>query len=491
MNKELNQVIENILQQAELSIGHVPAGVSEHTSEINSGDIFIAAGAAIKYAQDALEKGASLVVCEATSLTAELAYDSRVLGVSDLQAVSRALVMRVYQKELESVKLIGVTGTNGKTSTASFASELLNNLGHRSGYIGTLGCGVIGEAVVKGRNTTPDVITLYRYIAELTRSGCEYVAMEVSSHGIALQRIYGLSFVVGVFTNLSRDHLDFHGSMQAYEDVKRSLFTDYKIASIVVNLDDAVGRKISGDWQARSDYPVCGFSQNTDNEENLRYVNHGLQDSGETLVSLHLKGQSYDLVCPLYGEFNVSNLMAAIAICYQLKIPLKDIALAVPQLSAVPGRLERIQVEKNIDVFIDYAHTPAGVQAVLGDVSLGQGECWSVIGAGGDRDAGKRPEMALIASDAGHVVITDDNVRNDSATQIITDMLSGLENKAGVVVCRDRSRAIQYAMDATSDDDSRIFILGKGDESAIDYGVTQLSQKDRDVVLSCGGENGN
>lgn len=488
MGMDIENQVSALLAQASQYGWSAKSGVCEHTDDITKGDIYVANNGGLKFIDVALEKGASLVIYDACAHS-DYSGHSQAVALEDFRKMLVALVDRIYGDIVREVGLVGVTGTNGKTSTASFCCQLLNAIGVRAGYIGTLGYGVVGESVVQGRNTTPDVVTLYRYIYELHKKGCRTVVMEVSSHGIALERIQGLSFVIAAFTNLSRDHLDFHGSMVAYEAVKRSYFLDYRIDGVVVNLDDAVGQKITDEWLEKTNKPCIGvkaFDDAGSDCDVLSYKTKGLNAEGAHVISLHSKGGDFEIMSRLHGRFNTVNLVTALAICHALGHRLEVLSDAVREVSPVPGRLENYRTARDVNVFIDYAHTPAGIETVLADDTLDNSESWCVIGCGGDRDSGKRPHMAKAASKAAHLVICDDNVRHDSATQIIIDMLEGIEDKAGTAICRDRKLALAYSLDKANPG-SHVFVLGKGNEADIDYGIARLPWRDRDAVTQFGG----
>ena len=217
-------------------------GVCEHTDDLGDNDIFVAWDKAASHISLALEKGALAAVCQQDTIGIDdFRQNENVIEVADLRQFALSLVQEVYGTDISNVRLVGITGTNGKTSTAYFTCQLLELLGESAGYIGTLGFGVVSVGLASSRNTTPDFVTLYRYISDLCRLGCSYVVMEVSSHALALKRIQGLEFNVGVFTNLSRDHLDFHGSMEAYEDAKLSFFSNYDISNWIINTDYQAG----------------------------------------------------------------------------------------------------------------------------------------------------------------------------------------------------------------------------------------------------------
>ena len=485
MSAYVKSIVDELLDTAEQYVGSFDLiGVCQHTNDVVAGDIYVAMGRGLNFAQEALDKGAVLVVYDSCNCAVDVTESDRIIGVKDLSNVVKALVWRVYGCAIDSVSLIGITGTNGKTSTAVFVCELLNMMACKAGYIGTLGFGVIGQSICKIRNTTPDMISLYRYIAILYRQGCHIIVIEISSHGIALDRIHGLSFFAGVFTNLSRDHIDFHGSIENYAAVKRSFFVNYEIESLIVNLDDEVGRQVAEDWD--SNKPIFAFSLKNIYPEILQYESYGIKSDGRNHINIQYEGKTYDFSILIYGSFNAANMVAAIASCLAFNYSMADLMQVALNVSPIPGRMEYLQTKRQVNVFIDYAHTPAGVKAVLTDESAASGDIWCVLGSGGDRDAGKRAEMADMAGYASHIVICDDNVRHDSATRIIIDMLCGVHIKSGTIICRDRKQAISHVLSKACKDDS-VFLLGKGDEDSIDYGICQITHSDRDIAEQYGG----
>ena len=459
-------------------------GVCNHIEDVVVGDIYIAAGKGLSFIEEALNKDASLVIYDACDNAVNIIDNDQIIGINNFDNVVKFLVRRVYGNIVDSISLIGITGTNGKTSTASFVCELLNALGQKTGYIGTLGFGIVGQSIIKGRNTTPDMVTLYRYITILSIKGCRSIAIEVSSHAIALSRIHGLSFFVGVFLNLSHEHIDFHGSMKNYEKIKCSFFTDYKINFLIVNLDDKIGRRIAKKW--KNDKSIIGFSLKDLTSNYIKYNSYSIHADGKYNINMQYKGHIYKFSMPLYGEFNMANIVAAIASCIAFNYSISDLMRVVVNISPVPGRMEYLKTDHHVNVFIDYAHTPASVKTVLEDQSFMSENTWCILGSGGNRDIGKRAEMASIAtSHVSHLVICDDNVRHDSATKIVIDMLYGIKFKSGTIICRDREKAIAYVLSNSYKND-RVFLLGKGNESNINYGNYKISHCDLDIVEKYG-----
>jgi UDP-N-acetylmuramoyl-L-alanyl-D-glutamate--2,6-diaminopimelate ligase len=460
-------------------------GVCEHTDDLGEKDIFIASDKASAYIPAALDKGAIAVVCASGSV--DSSHTGKVVEVDDVRQFAYSLVQAVYGNDIAQVDLVGITGTNGKTSTAHFACQLFGLLGESAGYIGTLGYGVVSEGLVAGRNTTPDVVTLYRYISLLYRRGCRHVVMEVSSHALALNRIEGLDFSIGMFTNLSRDHLDFHGSMEAYEKTKLSFFEDYRVAHWIINADYPAGGKLIERKMAQHDDRFTSYGMH-EAKHGQHFSCRFMEDAAHasSMIELTKAGHSELIKAGVSGQFNLENMVAAILVCHVSGYQLTDVAIAAASVKAVPGRMECVVDRKGVKVCVDYAHTPAGIDAVMGDHMLHAGErgkVWCIFGCGGDRDRGKRPIMGRsAASHSQRVILTDDNVRGDQAEEIICDVLAGIEDKTHVIVCRDRRKAIGCVLDSAIRNDL-VLLLGKGNESTITYGNHRLSHRDMDAVM--------
>jgi len=473
---------QELLDRLERDAGNV--GICSHSGEVMSDDIFVALGEGVSYVQQALDQGAIAVVCQADSEVPTGLHESDgVYRVEDIDRYITELLALVYADDLANVQLIGITGTNGKTSSAHFTGQLFKQLGVKAGYIGTLGYGVVDESLHASRNTTPDRISLHRYISMLRRSGCEKIVMEVSSHAIVLGRIQGLEYEIGVFTNLSRDHLDFHLNMQSYEKAKLSFFSDYKINQFVVNADDATGARLISQRAEDGRGKLCGYGQGDSQLEN--YLHYSVTRGGDCVTACY-QGAEYEFCINVNGHFNIENMMAAVLCCHLSGYAFAQIAGVVSRVGPVPGRLECVVTSGESKACVDYAHTPAGMVAALDDVSLlpvRSSDTWCVFGCGGERDIGKRAEMGLAASThADHVIITDDNVRGDRAEAILCDIISGIENKNKLVICRDRGMAIVHAMQMAAERDL-ILVLGKGDESFVDYGKHRVEHRDMGVVM--------
>lgn len=466
-------------------INDAQIGVCSHTDDVTPNDIYIALGEGVRYSRLALDKGALAVIYQVGSKVPDVLYrQENVYEVDDLNDFIEGVLSEVYGKDIADVDLIGITGTNGKTSCAHFSCQLFNLLEEKSGYIGTLGYGVIGEELSASRNTTPDRITLYRYIALLNRMGCHKVVMEVSSHGIALGRIAGLDFVVGAFTNLSRDHLDFHLTMQAYEETKLSFFTDYSVNKLVVNSDDVAGGNLIRGWSKDSTGELSSYGKADANRD--EYYQYSFNEADrDACIEVRYQDSKYELRVNIKGQYNIENLMAAVLICCASGYSLKQIEAITALVKPVPGRLECSRMPNGLNVCVDYAHTPAGMQGVLTDMSLQpdvSSATWCVFGCGGKRDRGKRHMMGEVASvNSDYIVITDDNTRGERAETILCDIVDGIDNKSGLTVCRDRGQAIAHVLES-ADSDDLVLVLGKGDELMMDYGLNKVPHRDIDVV---------
>jgi UDP-N-acetylmuramoyl-L-alanyl-D-glutamate--2,6-diaminopimelate ligase len=377
-----------------------------------------------------------------------------------------------------------VTGTNGKTSVTYLIAQLLNQLGCKAGVIGTTGSGFPGRLLAES-HTTPDAIAVQQRLAQLVAEGAQAVAMEVSSHALVQRRVEAIAFKVGVATNISRDHLDYHGTMSNYAGAKRRLFTELDTEISILNVDDAA---LTAWLPDRSDSwrISCQPQQHSQAiwASAIEFADHG------TAMQLHHGKQTYSLQSPLLGGFNVYNLLAAITAVHALGHDLADICAAVPPLHAVPGRMETFSAGSQQPlVIVDYAHTPDALQQVL--IALRRhcrGQLWCVFGCGGDRDRGKRPQMGAVAGQyADRVVITDDNPRGEPAEQIVADILAGIPSsiaqRSQVSVQHGREQAVLAAMQQAKAGDI-VLLAGKGHEDYQIIGQQRLPYNERAVVAA-------
>jgi UDP-N-acetylmuramoyl-L-alanyl-D-glutamate--2,6-diaminopimelate ligase len=441
------------------------AGLSADSRAIGAGDAFVALAGArthgLAHAAQAVAAGASVVLFEPPA-PASQADAARAIAVPGLRQRQGELADRFYGSPSTALALTGVTGTNGKTSTVQLLAQALSLHGDVAGSIGTLGAGLHGE-LVAGERTTPDVIAVHRLLAGMRDAGATHVAMEVSSHALEQGRVDAVAFRIAVFTNLTRDHLDFHGSMEAYGAAKARLFRWPSLQAVVVNLDDPFGLGLlegATDGARRIGLSSRGQPGATLMAEYITLAPEGLR------FDLVEEGRRHEVVSPLLGRFNVDNLLAVAGALRALDWSLAEVAAMLPRLSPVDGRMSRVGGRDGQPlVVVDYAHTPDALQQALASLrEHTPGRLTCVFGCGGDRDVGKRPQMAVIAQvGADRVIVTDDNPRHEDGDAIVAGILAGFTRRDAVQVQRDRALAISEAI-ANSGAGDVVLIAGKGHE---------------------------
>jgi UDP-N-acetylmuramoyl-L-alanyl-D-glutamate--2,6-diaminopimelate ligase len=387
--------------------------------------------------------------------------------------------------------VIGITGTNGKTTTAFLVRHLLEAADHHCGLLGTVQQ-VVGGAVEEVERTTPEGIDLQRTFDRMLESGDEYCAMEVSSHALVLHRADAIHFAVKVFTNLSQDHLDFHADMEDYFEAKRLLFSGEGGAPIieleggvsVINVDDAYGRRLAEDLDCGSDVECVSYSA-AGGQANLSARDVTFDASGSRFVCATPEGE-IEVRIPLPGDFNVSNALAALSVARALGLDLAAATQALASVEQVPGRFESIDEGQPFAVVVDYAHTPDSLENVLGAARrITSGRLISVFGAGGDRDREKRPLMGRAAAELSDVaVVTSDNPRSEEPAAIIEQIEAGIDDRASaeVAVEQDRRAAIAIALGRAAEGDT-VVIAGKGHEQGQEFeDGRKIPFDDRDVA---------
>ena len=445
---------------ADQTLSEVPLGnMTLDSRDVQPNMIFIAVPGAERDGRDfihaALEQGAGVVLAEADGR--ELPHDHRVIAIADLKDQIGVLADRFYRSASCHLKVMAVTGTNGKTSIVELTRQLLQAVGLKAGSIGTLGSRLFGPPT-EVRNTTPDCITLHRQLRVWRDAGVDYVAMEASSHALDQRRLDGLKIDVAVFTNLSRDHLDYHHSMEAYAESKFKLFRDFASSVQIYNADDSLLSSQSDIWGPDS----VGISFTDESADVLI----GMISVAPLAFTLRTPWGDAQIDSLLAGRFNAFNLTVAIVATASMGVPLAEVIAVTNQLKPVPGRLELMEMASDITVVIDYAHTPDALHRAITAVSEAQhqGCIWVLFGCGGDRDRGKRSEMGAVAARlADRIVVTSDNPRGEPPEAIIQDILAGCEGAAPLVEV-DRATAISLVIAEAAAGDT-VLIAGKGHET--------------------------
>lgn len=480
--------VEAKLEQAEIKLAP-NARLVQDSRNIVAGDVFVALkgieqdGAA--YLAKAFQSGA--IAALVSSNCDESLYQAieQVVVIDDLENRLAEIAKNFYMKgRTVPMPIIGVTGTNGKTSVSHLLAQLSHIcLKQEAAVIGTMGAGSI-NALEATSNTTPGVTEIYRLVKDFSERGFGSMTMEVSSHALDQGRIKGLDIDVAIFTNLTLDHLDYHGDMENYFQAKAKLFSDYSPKCAVINLDDEYGERLAE--QVSENTRVIAYGQS---EQVKAYSDHVFIKSFEC----HNKGLVLELECqvigakeqtqlllPIYGEFNGSNIAAVYATALALNWPIQ--AIQFSQLSAVPGRLEMFVAQQQPVAIVDYAHTPDALEQSLKAVRKHlSGELHVIFGCGGDRDKSKRPVMGKIAETlADHIIITNDNPRSEEPEQIVKDIEQGIEHAAYQIIY-DRKRAIQFALAKATAKDA-ILIAGKGHETYQVIGDEIINYDEREFV---------
>lgn len=451
--------------------------------DVQKGDVFIARrGLSVhgdEYIQAAIANGAVAVLAEGDmGFRCESSPHFPMVPVFLAPEVGSHLQQWLYRRyDPSAMQLIAVTGTNGKSSVTQYIAQLAELCGVPCGVLGTLGNGRWGD-LQPTRNTTADLAVILRQLEQLQQQGVNLVALEVSSHGLQQERVAGLSFAVSVLTNITQDHLDYHGSMEQYVAAKRRLFTDYDAANALINTEGEYGRLLAAGKNLRA--PVTTYGHDTDAQ--IRYQ----------LLALDMQGMHAELttpwgiaqlVLPLIGEFNLANVCAAITVLSWQGQDFNALCAAASHLQAVAGRME-LYVKDNAPLaVVDFAHTPDALRNVLEALRAWQRPLTTVFGCGGERDRSKRPLMAAVVKELSQQVwLTDDNPRHENPQQIFNDVLAGV---AGINTEHDRRQAIVKALAATTAD-GIVLIAGKGHEDYQDIAGVKHPYRDADVLLQQG-----
>lgn len=473
-------------------------GIASDSRALRRGDLFLAVKGigshGLDYLQEARAAGVCAVAWDASTGSEPDDIGVPMIAVEGLAGKLGEIANRFYGRPSEHLEVIGVTGTNGKTTVAWMLAQAIALCGQRCAYLGTLGYGVDTVGGTEGM-TTPAAVALHGRLADFVQQGAVHAAIEVSSHALDQDRVNGVRFGAAIFTNLTRDHLDYHADMREYFETKARLFVECEPRIRIVAVDSEYGAELAD----RCPQDVVLVSTQADRAadgrphvfvRSLRATQHG---SDVTFTSTWGDGV---FTLPLPGAFNVVNAALVLAFLLKQGVPLEDSCDVMSQLSAPPGRMQRVAVD-TVDrslqcmtkdgpaVYVDYAHTPDALDVALHALRAHcRGKLWCVFGCGGDRDAGKRPQMGLMAETlSDRVVVTTDNPRNEDALAIIEDIVAGMTTRDDAMVIEDRAAAIAWAVEQAGEDDV-VLVAGKGHENYQDVAGSRIRFSDYAVSES-------
>ncbi|OGO94470.1 MAG: UDP-N-acetylmuramoyl-L-alanyl-D-glutamate--2,6-diaminopimelate ligase [Coxiella sp. RIFCSPHIGHO2_12_FULL_42_15] len=438
-----------------------------------------------QYIDQAIAQGAVVVLYENSDgfqPKASSCDKAQLLGMPNLQTQVGLIASRFFDDPSRTLNIIGVTGTNGKTSITHFIAQAFQQHGYSSAVLGTIGNG-IWPHLEKSTQTTLDPIQLQKAFWDFKQRAVSHVAMEVSSHALVQGRVTGTHFTTAVFTQLSRDHLDYHGTMERYAQAKQQLFQQPQLQNAIINQDDLYGRQFI--QQYASSLNVVAYSATGQPISNVRNViaTRVVRHPQGFLLDIDGTWGSGKLLCPLLGDFNISNVLATLAVLLQNEIPLSLALDYCARLQPVRGRMQLLGGGNQPLVIVDYAHTPDALEKALNAVRFHcKGKLWCVFGCGGDRDKGKRPLMANVAERlADCVIVTDDNPRTETPQAIVADIRKGFSTEKVVQVIQDRQQAIAMAVQSAGRHDM-VLVAGKGHETTQTIGLHVLPFDDVEQV---------
>jgi len=486
---ELLSGLATVPDPAHQAVNVVVTGIQLDSRMLRKGDLFLACFGrnhdAREFIGEAIKTGVTAVLAETGGQWqgTQIIDGIAVIAVDNLSAKLSEIAARFYGHPSLRLSVIGITGTNGKTSCSQFIAQALANSGFSCGTIGTLGYGVYGK-LQETQLTTPDPVFTQMALAEMVQGGIDPVVMEVSSVGLHQKRVKAVKFDTAIFTNLTRDHLDYHESMEAYGNNKKKLFTSESLSRAIINLDDPYALSVIN--AIAPSVEMCTYSIKnsaaTVYAESLTLTRQGFEARVVTPIGAGvIKGK-------LFGYFNVSNLLAVISVFVSYlpkkkELDIEQLCELVSGLSPVDGRMQIVGDTAEITALVDYAHTPDGLRSALkGLRDHFSGNIWCVFGCGGNRDKGKRPIMGEIAEAfADKVIIADDNPRNEEGDKIVEHIQSGMKSPEQTVVLRDREKAIAYAIGNAEPGDV-VLVAGKGHETYQDVGGSRLIFSDANQV---------
>ena len=459
------------------------AGVTADSRHLSPGMVFVAMPGERHDGHDfismAIDRGAAAIICERNGFSSGRA--TKIL-VPDARVALAVLAANFHGHPSRKLKVIGVTGTNGKTTVSFMVKHILEAAGIHTGLLGTIRY-EIGDRVLPAQRTTPEASDTQQFLAQMVRAGCGACVMEVSSHALAQKRVHGVQFDLGIFTNLTQDHLDFHGDMESYYEAKKQLFTSIqegtKPGAAILNIDDAAGARIAHETSAE-----VQLTYGLDESAKLRATEFQL-GHGETSFTAETPAGRFAVRMPLIGRHNIYNALAAIGAALALRLPIPKIQSALRTMPPVPGRLERVLAGQPFSVFVDYAHTEDALQHVLRTVrEITSGRVLLTFGCGGARDTDKRAKMGKVAALlADQTIITSDNPRRESPAAIAAQIEAGFRSVRPdqFTVELDRAQAIRALLCQARPGDT-VLIAGKGHETYQEFEDTVVPFDDRQVV---------
>jgi len=441
-------------------------GIHQNSNAIKKGDLFIAIPGihthGLKYADQAVSQGAAAIAWEPTEeIFDDPSFKIPCIKVTGLRKQTGFIASRFYSNPSECLQVVGITGTDGKTSVAGFVAQILDNLDRKCGLIGTLGYGHL-SALEKSAHTTPEANIIQNVLYNMVQLGDMFAVLEASSHGLSQYRLNGVSFDIAVLTNIGNDHSDYHQSKEDYVKAKQKLFEISSLKTAILNIDDHFGQHLSKRL-SNSDIEVhtCSTSSKVADvfSKNIQYTREGLEFDVVTPWG------ASTIKSPLFGEFNIQNLLLSIATLCSLKVDYASVVKVFPLLMPVRGRMNKLTSEKQVTIFVDYAHTPQALGNALCSIKQHfRSPICCVFGCGGDRDAKKRPLMAKVAEQyAQRIIVTDDNTRTENPEGIVKDIIAGFTNPQEVSVVHDRATAIRQAI-STATVSEVVLVAGKGHE---------------------------
>ena len=457
--------------------------ICDDSRYVNKGTVFFAvkglSSDGCDFIESAINSGACAVVYEPPYDLSNIETSIPIIAVDDLKLEIANIVSRHYESSINEMSIIGVTGTNGKTTVSWLIHQGFKKIGYKSGYIGTLGYGL--ENLNLNELTTPSCMKLHKILSEFQNSGVEYVVMEISSHAIDQKRIEGINFNTVIFTNLSRDHIDYHGNMENYGETKAKLFLERQSKIKIININDSFGRSLI----ERVDEEVISTSIEPINIDKDKFISVTKYETNGSGFDIDLKSSwgTFKTHVPLLGIFNIENVIQTIALFLSHGFSMSKIQTIIEGMKAPSGRMESVNMDNNHllpKVLVDFSHTPDALKLSLQSIrDHYDGKIWCVFGCGGDRDRGKRKMMGNIAERyADYVIVTSDNPRNENPEKIISDILEGISSKVETIVSREE--AINFAI-MKANKNEIILIAGKGHESYQKIGEETLEFSDHKI----------